>query len=101
MRIEALSPDSPIKRGEPVTITVDGEPLQAYAGESIATALLANGRRTLRRTRRGGRPRGLFCAMGVCYDCILTVNGQAGVRACLTLVEPGQQVSLPVPFVEG
>ncbi len=62
--------------------------------------MLANGRRVLRHTRRGGRPRGLFCAMGTCFDCIVTVDNQSGVRACLATVQPGMQVTLPTRFVE-
>jgi predicted molibdopterin-dependent oxidoreductase YjgC len=100
MRIEAIRPGSPIERGEAVTIQVDGTPLQAHRGETIATALLANGRRVLRHTRLRGKPRGLFCAMGVCFDCLVTVNGQSGRRACLTRVEPGMEVSLPARFVD-
>ena len=100
MRIEAIRPGTPIERGSPVTIEVDGQSIEARAGETIATALLASGRRVLRRTRIGGRPRGLFCAMGVCFDCIVTVNGQSGVRACLTTVAPGMHVSLPGQFVD-
>ena len=78
---------------------MDGQPIEVRAGETIATALLAQGRRTLRHTRVKGRPRGLFCAMGICFDCIVTVNGQSSVRACVTPVEPGMQVSLPTRFV--
>lgn len=100
MRIEAIRPGSPIERGEPVTIEVDGQPLEARAGETIATAMLANGRRILRRTRIRGKPRGLFCAMGICFDCIVTVDGQSGVRACLERVRPGMRVTLPTRFVD-
>jgi predicted molibdopterin-dependent oxidoreductase YjgC len=99
LRIESIRPGSPIERGEPLTIEVDGQPLEARAGETIATALLANGRRVLRHTRVKGKPRGLFCAMGICFDCIVTVNGQSSVRACVTTVEPGMQITLPTRFV--
>lgn len=99
MRIDVQGGDAPIQRGEPVTIEVDGQPIQARAGETIATALLGEGRRTLRRTRVKGRPRGLFCAMGICFDCIVTVDGQSSVRACMATVEPGMRVRLPTRFV--
>ncbi|MCC7485223.1 MAG: (2Fe-2S)-binding protein [Burkholderiales bacterium] len=56
----------PIDRGEPVTLTVNGQPVRAYLGQSVAAALLAAGHRTLRHTRHAGKPRGLFCAMGAC-----------------------------------
>ena len=99
MRIDGARAGSPIERGESVVIEVDGEPVEAQAGETVATALLANGRRVLRRTRVGGKPRGLFCAMGICFDCIVTVDGRSGVRACLAPVEPGMRVTLPTRFV--
>jgi predicted molibdopterin-dependent oxidoreductase YjgC len=82
-----------VGRGTQVTITVDGEPVNAYEGESIAAALMASGRRTFRQTRRTGAPRGLFCGMGVCYDCTVHLSGTGLVRSCVTPVEPGMTVS--------
>ncbi|MGQ9490345.1 MAG: (2Fe-2S)-binding protein [Anaerolineae bacterium] len=76
----------------PLTITVDGEPVPAYPGETVATVLLATGRRTFRHTDRFATPRGLFCGMGICYDCLVTVDGQPGARACMTTVQPGMTV---------
>lgn len=83
---------SPDERGRPVPICFDGEPIRAYEGETIAAALLAAGRRALRTTSERDEPRGLFCNMGVCYDCLVEVDGQANVRACQTLVSDGMQV---------
>jgi len=84
-----IGPDT--QRGQAVTITLDGVPLQAYRGETIAGALLANGRRAWRHTD-AGEPRGLFCGMGICFDCVVTVDGVPGVRACLTPVADGMVV---------
>ena len=81
-----------IQRPAPVTIEVDGAPLSAYPGESLATALLAAGRRTFHRTT-GGEGRGPFCNMGICFDCAVEVDGVAGVRACMTAVRAGMKVS--------
>jgi predicted molibdopterin-dependent oxidoreductase YjgC len=81
-----------VRRGARVTIIVDEAPLDAYAGESVAAALLAAGRRILRRTPKAGAPRGLFCGMGVCFDCVLRVDGVANVRACLTPVRDGMRI---------
>ena len=92
MRIE-----SETKRGQAVTISVDGVPLQAYQGETIAGALLANGQRAWRRTE-GGEPRGLFCGMGICYDCLVTVDGLPNVRACITPVIEGMVVETEGPM---
>lgn len=79
------------QRGEAVTITVDGQPITAYLGETVAGALLANGWRSWRRTA-SGQPRGLFCGMGVCFDCTLTVNGASDVRACLEPVAADMEI---------
>jgi len=84
--------DAPeFQRGAPVTIIVDGAPLPAFTGETIAGALLASGRRAWRHTRHG-QPRGMFCGIGVCFDCLVTVNGTPQVRACLTPVAEGMIV---------
>jgi predicted molibdopterin-dependent oxidoreductase YjgC len=85
--------DGNVERGRPVQITVDGETIQAYEGESLAAALMASGRRVFRHTDPGGHPRGIFCGMGICYDCLVTLAGQEHVRACIALVREGMQVS--------
>ena len=82
-----------VRRGGPVSLTVDGEPIEAYSGETVAAAMLAAGRRTFRRTALGGSPRGLFCVMGACFDCLVIINGEVGVRSCMTMVEDGRVVS--------
>lgn len=84
--------------GAAVTLQVDGRPVPARRGQTVAAALLAAGQRVLRHTRRAGKPRGMFCAMGVCFDCVMTINGEAGVRACMTRVEDGMQATSPVQF---
>jgi predicted molibdopterin-dependent oxidoreductase YjgC len=76
---------------------VDGEPLTASCGQTIAAALYASGRRVFRRTRIEGKPRGLYCGMGVCFDCIVKVDGET-TRACMRNVEQGMQITLPVRF---
>lgn len=90
--------DEKIIPGAAVTLLVDGEPLQARRGQTVAAAMLAHGRHVLRHTRNAGKPRGLFCAMGVCFDCVMTIDGKAGVRACMTKVEEGMHVSSPTQF---
>jgi hypothetical protein len=82
-----------VERGHPVTISVDGENIQPYEGESLAAALLALGRRVIRHTRPDGQPRGLFCGMGVCYECLVTVAGRERVRACIIPLQDGMCVS--------
>ncbi|MDP7522270.1 MAG: (2Fe-2S)-binding protein [Arenicellales bacterium] len=81
-----------IDRGEPITIQVDGKEITAFAGESIAAAMMASGLRTTQMTKQGGSPRGYFCGMGACFDCIATVDGVDNVRTCNTSVHPGCEV---------
>ena len=80
-----------VERGQAITIRVDGLPLPAHLGETLAGAMLASGRRAWRHTRHG-QPRGLFCGIGLCFDCLVTVNGTPNVRACLTPVAAGMVV---------
>lgn len=84
--------DPPEQGGKAVQISIDGRPLTAYEGETLAAALLAAGELTLRHTDRQGEPRGVFCGVGLCHECRVTVNGVPNVRACLTIVEPGMLV---------
>jgi aerobic-type carbon monoxide dehydrogenase small subunit (CoxS/CutS family) len=81
-----------VRRGHPVTIIVDGTATPAFSGESVATTLLADDRLTLRQTPKGGAPRGVFCAMGVCFDCLVTIDGISQIRACMTPVRDGMRV---------
>lgn len=81
-----------ITRGAAFTIQVNGNPVTAYPGETIAAVLLANGWRIFRHTPLSGEGRGPFCGMGLCFDCMVTLNGQANVRACVTFAQPGDQV---------
>ena len=76
-----------------ITITFDGQPIRAYPGDSVGAALTRAGVRSWRTTRRRGRPRGLFCGIGVCYDCLLTVDGAANQRACLVPAVDGMELS--------
>lgn len=85
-----------LTRGAAVRITFDGGPVAAFEGETVAAALLAADARATRRTRRGGRPRGLFCAIGACHDCLVRVDGSGPVRACLTPVRDGMAVTTHV-----
>jgi D-hydroxyproline dehydrogenase subunit gamma len=79
-------------RGAPVQIQVDGERVDAFLGETVAAALLVAGRLTLRRTVRRQRPRGVFCGMGLCFDCAIVVDGQPNIRACVTPVRGDMRV---------
>jgi predicted molibdopterin-dependent oxidoreductase YjgC len=77
---------------EPVRFTFDGRPITAETGQTVGAALLAAGVGSWRVTRSGGRPRGLFCGIGACFDCLVDVNGDRAVRACLIPVHNGDDV---------
>ncbi|HEX5594478.1 MAG TPA: (2Fe-2S)-binding protein [Micromonosporaceae bacterium] len=79
-----------LDRPAPVTIEVDGRAVTAHPGESLATALLAAGHTT--GTTTSGAPRAPYCNMGVCFDCVVTVDDQPYQRSCLVRVRPGLRV---------
>ncbi len=77
---------------EQIPMYVDGKKIWAYKGEPIAAALAAAGIKMFRLTSRRNEPRGIFCAIGRCTDCVMTVNGEPNVRTCVTPVETGMQI---------
>ncbi len=85
----------PIQPAEPtpVTITVDGEALTGVAGQSIAGVILASGQLGFRRTSTHDKPRGVFCGIGVCFDCLVVVDGVEDVRACQRRAKDGDVVT--------
>lgn len=91
-RIVAHPHLGPLPEMESVQIIVDGEPLDARVGEPVAAALLAHGRRICRTTIRTGEPRGVFCAVGLCTDCLMQIDGIPGTRACVTPARAGMRV---------
>ncbi|MFR9796349.1 (2Fe-2S)-binding protein [Streptomyces sp. MS06] len=74
-------------------IIIDGEPLPFVEGQTVAAALVAAGRVAWRTTRVRHRPRGVFCGIGVCFDCLVTIDGAGGLRACLVQARPGMTVT--------
>ena len=91
MREKALRLETGLRRGAEVHLLIDGEAIVAYEGETIATALLTAGQWVFRHTGNG-EPRGIFCGIGVCYDCLVTVEGLGAVRACVTPVREAMKV---------
>ncbi|MEU8789358.1 (2Fe-2S)-binding protein [Streptomyces sp. NPDC048643] len=78
--------------GPAFTVTLDGREIEALPGRTVAAALWAAGVTSWRSTRDSGRPRGVFCGIGVCFDCLVTVNGRPNQRACLVPLEPGDAI---------
>ncbi len=83
-----------VQRDQRLKFFLNGQELYAYQGESVAAALLAEGQTVLRYTPRHGEPRGLFCGMGVCFDCVMTIDGRPNQQACLTLVNEGMRIEI-------
>ena len=83
-----------ISRGTEIKIIINGRPHIAFEGENVHAALLAAGYRVLRKTTKMDQPRGIFCGMGVCYDCLVTINGVPNQRACMTRVDSGMEIQL-------
>ncbi len=79
--------------GRGVTVTVNGRKISAREGESLHALLLAHGYRVFGRSP-GGRSRGVFCGMGVCYDCLVTIDGRGGQRACMTSVVDNMEIEI-------
>ena len=93
MRIE----DHPIlgtqEKGKKVHFTFDGKLLEGYEGEPIAAALRASGVKIHRYTTKEHKPRGIFCAIGRCTDCVMIVDGKPNVRTCITPLKEGMEVN--------
>jgi len=82
--------ESPV--GKSVTFTYDGRELTGYEGEPIAMALKVNGIMIHRYTAKRHEPRGIFCDIGRCTDCVMVVDGQPNVRTCITPLRAGMKV---------
>ena len=86
-------PDQPLPRPQ-VHITVDGARWPVPAGSSIAAAFVASGHPGWRQTRRRAEPRGLGCGMGVCFDCLVTIDGVGNRQGCLVPIAEGMQIEI-------
>ena len=80
------------QKGRLVSFLYDGEKLQGYEGEPIAMALKAAGVAVHRYTAKRHEPRGIFCAIGRCTDCVMVVDGVPNVRTCMTPLREGMSV---------
>ena len=91
MRIEQ-HPILDFPRTDKVTFSFNGRPVEAYAGETVAAALHAAGIRKLSNSPELHHPRGLFCAIGNCSSCFMTVDGVPNVRVCVLEPKEGMVV---------
>lgn len=80
------------EKGEKVIFYYDGQEIEGYAGEPVAAALMAAGVMVHRHTAKLNQPRGVFCAIGRCTDCVMVVDGEPNVRTCITPLKAGMHV---------
>lgn len=78
--------------GTPVNFTIDGRPATARMGDTVAAALLASGVESCRTTPVSGEPRAPYCMMGVCFECLVSINGVGNRQGCLIPVTEGMVV---------
>jgi predicted molibdopterin-dependent oxidoreductase YjgC len=82
----------PETSGHTVAITIDGKPHRAREGDSVSAAILSAGLASSRTTPVSGAPRGPFCMMGVCFDCLVMIDGVANRQGCLVRVADGMVI---------
>ena len=76
-----------------INATFNNRPLTAEDGTTVGAALMANGVTSWRSTRKEGKPRGLFCGIGVCFDCLVEVDGEPNQRACMVRLTDGMRIN--------
>lgn len=92
MRVKEHPIISDLKKGRLVSFEYDGKVLEGYEGEPIAMALKANDIEIHRYTTKLHKPRGIFCSIGRCTDCVMVVDGVPNVRTCMTALKEGMKV---------
>ena len=97
MRVTKVTPLlPPYRRGKSIEVTIDGRKALAYEGELVSTVLTAQGVSIFARKHATGRPSGVYCGMGVCYECLVTINGVGSQRACQTFAADGMSIETEV-----
>jgi NADH dehydrogenase/NADH:ubiquinone oxidoreductase subunit G len=81
---------------EKVTVTVEGRSISLPKGDSVAAAVFTAGFRHTRHSAVSGAPRAPYCMMGICFDCLVEINGVPNQQACMTPVQDGMQIKLQV-----
>jgi hypothetical protein len=81
---------------EPIVVLIDGAPFEGCQGDSIATVLLLAGKLRCRRSLVSGELRGPYCMMGVCFECLVKVDGVDGLQACMIPIRRGMRIETAV-----
>jgi predicted molibdopterin-dependent oxidoreductase YjgC len=76
-----------------VNATYNGKPIAAAEGVTVGAALMANGVHAWRSTRHNSQSRGLFCGIGVCFDCLVEIDGEPNQRACMVRLSEDMDIS--------
>jgi len=83
-----------IKRGKKINVYINDRKTLAYEGETVHAVLLASGYRVLRKTEKMNQLRGIFCGMGICYECLVSINDKPYQRACMRQVERNMKIDI-------
>ena len=75
-------------------MTVNGQKVNAYQGETVLAALIAAGIKTLKHNPISAEPRSALCGMGVCFECTVTINGVPNIRSCMTEAQDGMEIKI-------
>jgi 2Fe-2S iron-sulfur cluster binding domain len=81
---------------ERVVVLIDGAPFEGRQGDSVATVLLLAGKVGCRRSFVSGEPRGPYCMMGVCFECLVRVDGIGGMQACMIPIRPEMRIETSI-----
>jgi hypothetical protein len=82
--------------GERIVVVIDGLPFEGRRGDSVATLLLLAGKVACRRSFVSGEPRGPYCMMGVCFECLVRVDGTDGLQACMIPIRPDMRIETSI-----
>jgi hypothetical protein len=82
--------------GERIAVRIDGAPVEGRQGDSVATLLLLTGKAGCRRSFVSGEPRGPYCMMGVCFECLVRVDGIDGLQACMIPIRPDMRIETSI-----
>jgi predicted molibdopterin-dependent oxidoreductase YjgC len=88
-----LSPLDPEKDPQAIQFAFEGQPLYARQGDTVAAALLASGVVNFRTTPVSHAPRAPWCMMGICFECLVEIDGIPNCQACQVIVEPDMRVA--------